>query len=175
MFVEPEIANRDSGACFRNNMGLYETLMRRRLLSGWEASGSGPGEVNLGRVQKLRSSEKSSFASVTTPSSLTNVLASGHSNSDQSINHIASDCQQLDVQPSPSASQPRPSAKRTTTTQASSKSVNAIKQRRDQLVKKAKEMRRQMVGEIGKSKVELWEMTMEQGVLTQLSKDDTLL
>jgi len=36
------------------------------------------------------------------------------------------------------------------------------------------DLRRHLLVDIGKSKVQLWELTMEQGVLTRMSKDEKL-
>ncbi|KZP23811.1 hypothetical protein FIBSPDRAFT_446354 [Athelia psychrophila] len=71
-----------------------------------------------------------------------------------------------------SAEQPLPSGPRTQ--QASQKAVTlrpmptADKQ---SILTRAKERRRQLVGEIDRAKVELWETTIEQGVLAQLVKE----
>lgn len=40
------------------------------------------------------------------------------------------------------------------------------------ILARAKERRRQLVGEIDRAKVELWETTIEQGVLAQLVKEN---
>ncbi|KII90028.1 hypothetical protein PLICRDRAFT_40215 [Plicaturopsis crispa FD-325 SS-3] len=45
--------------------------------------------------------------------------------------------------------------------------------RKDEVLAKAKERRRQLVAEIERAKVELWETTIEQGVLAQLAKEAT--
>jgi len=42
---------------------------------------------------------------------------------------------------------------------------------RDEILERARERRRQLMTEIERAKVELWETTIEQGVLSQLIKD----
>jgi len=48
------------------------------------------------------------------------------------------------------------------------------KKHREDTVQQARELKRQLLADIGKSKVRLWELTMEQGVLTRMSKDERL-
>jgi len=48
------------------------------------------------------------------------------------------------------------------------------KKRREDAIQEARDLRRHLVADIGKSKVQLWELTMEQGVLTRMSKDERL-
>ena len=48
------------------------------------------------------------------------------------------------------------------------------KKRREDTIQQARDLRRQLLADIGKSKVQLWELTMEQGVLTRMSKDERL-
>ena len=48
------------------------------------------------------------------------------------------------------------------------------KKRREDAIQQARDLRRELVVDIGKSKVQLWELTMEQGVLTRMSKDERL-
>jgi hypothetical protein len=48
------------------------------------------------------------------------------------------------------------------------------KKRREDAIQQARDLRRHLLADIGKSKVQLWEMTMEQGVLTRMSKDSRL-
>jgi len=58
-----------------------------------------------------------------------------------------------------------------------SKAVEAFataKKRREDAIQQARELRRELLADIGKSKVQLWELTMEQGVLTRMSKDERL-
>ena len=50
----------------------------------------------------------------------------------------------------------------------------AAKKRREDAIQQARDLRRELLVGIGKSKVELWELTMEQGVLTRMSKDERL-
>lgn len=49
-----------------------------------------------------------------------------------------------------------------------------VKKRREDAIQQARDLRRQLLVDIGKSKVQLWELTMEQGVLTRMSKDERL-
>ena len=48
------------------------------------------------------------------------------------------------------------------------------KKHREDVIEQARDLRRQLLADIGKSKVQLWELTMEQGVLTRMSKDERL-
>jgi len=48
------------------------------------------------------------------------------------------------------------------------------KKRREDAIQEARDLKRQLLTDIGKSKVQLWELTMEQGVLTRMSKDERL-
>jgi len=48
------------------------------------------------------------------------------------------------------------------------------KKRREDAIQQARDLRRHLLADIGKSKVQLWELTMEQGVLTRMSKDERL-
>ena len=48
------------------------------------------------------------------------------------------------------------------------------KKRREGVIQQARDLRRHLLADIGKSKVQLWELTMEQGVLTRMSKDERL-
>ena len=48
------------------------------------------------------------------------------------------------------------------------------KKRREDTIQQARDLKRQLLADIGKSKVQLWELTMEQGVLTRMSKDERL-
>ena len=48
------------------------------------------------------------------------------------------------------------------------------KKRREDAIQQARDLRRQLLADVGKSKVQLWELTMEQGVLTRMSKDERL-
>jgi hypothetical protein len=48
------------------------------------------------------------------------------------------------------------------------------KKHREDTIQQARDLRRQLLADIGKSKVQLWELTMEQGVLTRMSKDERL-
>lgn len=48
------------------------------------------------------------------------------------------------------------------------------KKRREDTIQQARDLKRQLLADIGKSKVQLWELTMEQGVLTRMSKDGRL-
>ena len=48
------------------------------------------------------------------------------------------------------------------------------KKRREDAIQQARDLRRHLLADIGKSKVQLWELTMEQGVLTRISKDERL-
>lgn len=48
------------------------------------------------------------------------------------------------------------------------------KKRREDAIQQAKDLKRQLLTDVGKSKVQLWELTMEQGVLTRMSKDGRL-
>ena len=50
----------------------------------------------------------------------------------------------------------------------------AAKKRREDAIQQGRDLRRQLMVDIGKSKVQLWELTMEQGVLTRMSKDERL-
>ena len=73
----------------------------------------------------------------------------------------------------------RPVPKRPTPPVTPSKSkatatLAVLKKRREDAIQQAKDLRRGLLAEIGKSKVHLWELTMEQGVLTQISKDERL-
>jgi hypothetical protein len=73
----------------------------------------------------------------------------------------------------------RPVPKRPTLPTPPSKSKAAAtlavaKKRREDAIQQARELRRQLLVDIGKSKVQLWELTMEQGVLTRISRDERL-
>ena len=46
------------------------------------------------------------------------------------------------------------------------------KKRREDAIQQGRDLRRRLLADIGKSKVQLWELTMEQGVLTRMSKDE---
>lgn len=48
------------------------------------------------------------------------------------------------------------------------------KKRREDAIQQGKDLRRRLLADIGKSKVQLWELTMEQGVLTRMSKDERI-
>lgn len=48
------------------------------------------------------------------------------------------------------------------------------KKRREDTIQQARDLKRHLLADIGKSKVQLWELTMEQGVLTRMSKDERL-
>ena len=48
------------------------------------------------------------------------------------------------------------------------------KKRREDTIQQARDLKRQLLVDVGKSKIELWELTMEQGVLTRMSKDERL-
>lgn len=48
------------------------------------------------------------------------------------------------------------------------------KKRREDVIQQARDLRRQLLADIGESKVQLWELTMEQGALTRISKDERL-
>jgi len=48
------------------------------------------------------------------------------------------------------------------------------KKHREDTIQQARDLKRQLLTDIGKSKVQLWELTMEQGVLTRMSKDQRL-
>ena len=48
------------------------------------------------------------------------------------------------------------------------------KKRREDAIQQGRDLRRQLLVDIGKSKVQLWELTMEQGVLTRISRDERL-
>ena len=48
------------------------------------------------------------------------------------------------------------------------------KKHKEDVIEQARDLRRQLLADIGKSKVQLWELTMEQGVLTRMSKDERL-
>jgi len=48
------------------------------------------------------------------------------------------------------------------------------KKHREDTIQQARDLKRQLLADIGKSKVQLWELTMEQGVLTRMSKDERL-
>ena len=50
----------------------------------------------------------------------------------------------------------------------------AAKKRREDVIQHARDLRRELLADIGKSKVQLWELTMEQGVLTRTSQDERL-
>lgn len=73
----------------------------------------------------------------------------------------------------------RPVPKRSTPLLPPSKSKTAAtfaaaKKRREDAIQRARDLRRQLLADIGKSKVQLWELTMEQGVLARMSKDERL-
>jgi hypothetical protein len=68
----------------------------------------------------------------------------------------------------------RPVPKRSTPPIPPSKSKGAAKKRREDAIQQGRDLRRQLLADMGKSKVQLWELTMEQGVLTRMSKDDRL-
>jgi hypothetical protein len=46
---------------------------------------------------------------------------------------------------------------------------------RQTILRRARERREQLVAEIARAKIELWETTIEQGVLVHLSKDNSLV
>ena len=56
----------------------------------------------------------------------------------------------------------------------SSANLAVAKKHREDTIQQARDLRRQLLTDIGKSKVQLWELTMEQGVLTRMSKDERL-
>ena len=68
----------------------------------------------------------------------------------------------------------RPVPKRSTPPMPASKGKGAAKKRREEAIQQGKDLRRELSAEVGKSKVRLWELTMEQGVLTRMSKDERL-
>lgn len=84
----------------------------------------------------------------------------------------------LDIgQPTPrttSVQRQRPVPKRPAAQNPTSKGKAVGRKRREEGIEEARELRRRLVGDIGKSKVQLWELTMEQGVLTRMSKDERL-
>jgi len=86
---------------------------------------------------------------------------------------------QLPVPTTASLQRQRPVPKRPAPVIPPSKGKSAAtlavaKKRREDAIQQARDLRRQLLADIGKSKVHLWELTMEQGVLTRMSKDERL-
>ena len=86
---------------------------------------------------------------------------------------------QLPAPATTSLQRQRPVPKRPTPAISPSKekataTLAVAKKRREDVVEQARDLRRQLLVDIGKSKVQLWELTMEQGVLTRMSKDERL-
>lgn len=86
---------------------------------------------------------------------------------------------QLPAPTTTSLQRQRPVPKRPTPAIPSSKgkataTLAVAKKRREDVIQQARDLRRQLLADIGKSKVQLWELTMEQGVLTRMSKDERL-
>ena len=89
-----------------------------------------------------------------------------------------SDTQPL-VPATPSLQRQRPVPKRPTPAIPPSKgkavaTLAVAKKHREDTIQQARDLKRQLLADIGKSKVQLWELTMEQGVLTRMSKDERL-
>ena len=67
-----------------------------------------------------------------------------------------------------------PSVVNTSTHGKSTEDSSSEKLDRQDILRRARKRREQLAAEIARAKIELWETTIEQGVLTHLSKDKEL-